>query len=176
MISPSSLEKLDFKSIIAKSKDDWQDNTEHIRKLKHSDSIAKDVLTWMQILKTTSDPLEQENQAKQQCSFLASYYPDIFQKLVKHELHIGVFAKIVQHLAMIEKGEVNQMEGSIKVGELLKTLYIDSAIRHGETLDKQYSGNGNGNGDGTESTTTTTRTCQSISWKDYKLGGTNGSP
>jgi len=41
-------------------------------------------------------------------------------------------------LKMIEDGKVDQHEGSVMFGKVLKELYVDSAIKHGENLDKQY--------------------------------------
>ena len=41
-------------------------------------------------------------------------------------------------LKMIEDKKVDQHEGSVMFGKVLKELYIDSAIRHGENLDKEH--------------------------------------
>jgi hypothetical protein len=39
---------------------------------------------------------------------------------------------------MIEEEKVDQHEGSVLVGKLLKELYIDSALKTSENLDKIY--------------------------------------
>ena len=39
-------------------------------------------------------------------------------------------------LNMIEDGKVDQHEGSVMVGKLLKELYVDSALKRSENLDK----------------------------------------
>jgi hypothetical protein len=41
---------------------------------------------------------------------------------------------------MIEDGEADQHEGSAMVGKILKEMYIDSAVRHGDNLDKEHEG------------------------------------
>ena len=41
----------------------------------------------------------------------------------------------------IEDGAEDQHSGSYKVGELLKQLYIDRAVKRGEKLDKQFDEN-----------------------------------
>ena len=41
-------------------------------------------------------------------------------------------------LERIEKGELDQHEGSFIVGTLLKELYVDSALKRGEKLDKEH--------------------------------------
>jgi len=37
-------------------------------------------------------------------------------------------------LGKIEEGKVDQMKGSIEVGELLKKMYIDSALKTGDRI------------------------------------------
>ena len=41
-------------------------------------------------------------------------------------------------LERIENGELDQHQGSFVVGTILKELYIDSALKRGEKLDKEY--------------------------------------
>jgi hypothetical protein len=42
----------------------------------------------------------------------------------------------VRVLEMIEDGKVDQSEGSVIVGKFLKELYVDSALRRADNLDK----------------------------------------
>jgi hypothetical protein len=46
--------------------------------------------------------------------------------------------KFLNVLERIENGELDQHEGSFIVGTILKELYIDSALKRGEKLDKEY--------------------------------------
>ena len=62
---------------------------------------------------------------------------DIFNKIRKDEIDIGILNQFLDVLRKIEDGELDQHEGSFLVGTLLKTLYVDSAIRKGEKLDEQ---------------------------------------
>ena len=39
---------------------------------------------------------------------------------------------------MIEYEKVDQSEGSVMVGKLLKELYVDSALKRSEKLDKEH--------------------------------------
>ena len=41
-------------------------------------------------------------------------------------------------LKQIEDGKVDQHEGSFSVGKLLKEIYIDSALKTSENLDKEH--------------------------------------
>jgi hypothetical protein len=66
--------------------------------------------------------------------------------------------KLLIVLKLIEDGKVDQHEGSVMVGRYLKELYIDSAIKHGENLDKQYD---------SESKPEKIEG-KKISWKEYK--------
>jgi hypothetical protein len=45
--------------------------------------------------------------------------------------------QVLYILKMIEEQKVDQHEGSVLVGKLLKQLYIDSALKRGENLDKE---------------------------------------
>ena len=52
---------------------------------------------------------------------------------------------------------MNQHEGSVMVGKVLKELYVDSALKRGENLDKQY-----------DTTPVETSDSRNISWRQYK--------
>jgi hypothetical protein len=64
-------------------------------------------------------------------------YTDLFHKLVKDELNLVIMVKLIRILELIEQGQVDQNEGSVMVGKILKELYVDSAVRLGDNLDKQ---------------------------------------
>jgi hypothetical protein len=133
----TSQEKLDLQRLLANAQD-WEDNTETIRTLQHSERIAQDVLSWLTITSQTSDIETCQHLARNQCTFLATTYPDIFQKMITNVLDMTIFSQFVHYLQMIEQGKVNQAECSAMIGKLLQQLYLDSAIRHGEKLDEQY--------------------------------------
>jgi hypothetical protein len=87
-------------------------------------------------------------------------YTDIFNKQLKDELNLGIMIRLIQVLQMIEEGKVDQHEGSVIVGKYLKELYVDSALRRADNLDKQY-------GEGSEDSEPQAEP-KKISWKEYK--------
>ena len=70
--------------------------------------------------------------------FLFNNYTDIFNKVLKDELNLEIMTKLLHVLKMIEDGKVDQHEGSALVGQILKELYVDSALKRSENLDKEY--------------------------------------
>ena len=139
------------------SQNDWQDNTDQIRRLKHSKLLAQDILKLMQYMQV----FRNDEEARQTCPFLSENYPDLFLKIVHKEIDLTILAKILQYLEMIEDGKVDQMEGSVLVGKLLGSLYLDSAIRHGEKLDELYAAE-------TTNSSTTIINCKDVSWSQFK--------
>jgi hypothetical protein len=155
-------EKLDLKKLMD-NKDDYEDNTEDIRRVKHSIIIRDNILA-IETLKTNlknqgETDIEIIKKASQDVApFLYSGYRDIFNKVVSDEIDLGIMSQILTVLKTIEDGKINQEEGSVMVGKLLKTLYIDSAMKHGDNLDKKYEGD----------KPPPLTTGLSLSWKDYK--------
>ena len=133
-------ESLNLNKLIRES-EDFVDNTEHIRKVKHSVKIRDDIQI-IEDLKRTKEPtiLPEEFLILCQTSapFLHFHYTDIFNKVVKDEINLDIMYKFLLVLKMIEDGKLNQEEGSVAIGKLLKEMYVDSALRRSENLDKQY--------------------------------------
>ena len=48
---------------------------------------------------------------------------------MKNELNLQILNKFLVILSCIEEGKIDQHEGSVQVGNILKELYIDSAIK-----------------------------------------------
>jgi hypothetical protein len=76
---------------------------------------------------------------------------------LKDEIDLLIMTKMLTILKLIEDSKVDQHEGSAMFGKVLKELYIDSAIKHGENLDKQY-----------ETETIPKIEGKKISWSQYK--------
>ena len=53
-------------------------------------------------------------------------------------MNIDELDKFISVLEEIETGSIDQHEGSVKVGTILKEIYIDSALKESENLDKKY--------------------------------------
>lgn len=111
-----------------------EDNTTKIQALKHSIPMEQDIRTYVQ-LRLKQEDLRQRNfdlfktMCQNKCAFLFKNYTHIFNKLVNDELDLNILHKFIGVLREIESGSINQHEGSIKVGTILKELYIDSAIK-----------------------------------------------
>jgi len=153
-------ESLDLKRLINETQ--CENNTENIRKLKHSVLINNDIRNLENLKKTNvslrkSNPDEFNEVCQKECNFLFNHYTDIFNKIIKDEIDLRIMTKLLICLKLIEDGNVDQHEGSVMVGKILKELYIDSAIKRGENLDKER-----------EAERVEPNTGKKMSWKDFK--------
>jgi len=117
-----------------------EDVTEEIRSKRHSDLIRRDVIKMIEIKKKYSrieNTQSFEAMLIKNCSFLFMNYTDIFNKLKKDELDLNILGKFLDILKKIEEGSLNQHEGAYEVGKLLKAMYIDSALKKSEKIDKK---------------------------------------
>jgi hypothetical protein len=114
-----------------------EDQTELIRNLKHSQILRTDVNN-MIMLKSKYRGNDEKiyNESINECNFLFTYYTDIFNKIRKDEIDIGILNKFIDVLKRIEDRELDQHEGSFAIGTLLKELYIDSALKKADKLDE----------------------------------------
>lgn len=134
-------ERLNLKKMLAQSQE-YVDHTEDIRKLKHS-GLLLDGMRDIEKLKRSNSTLRAEDPAafetlcRNAAHTMYSLYTDLFHKLVKDELNLVIMVKLIRILELIEQGQVDQNEGSVMVGKILKELYVDSAVRLGDKLDKE---------------------------------------
>ena len=114
-----------------------EDQTELIRNLKHS-LILRNEINNMILIKSKYNGNDEQiyNECINECNFLFTYYTDIFNKVRKDEIDIGILNKFLDVLKQIEDSELDQHEGSFAIGTLLKELYIDSALKKAEKLDE----------------------------------------
>ena len=120
---------LKFNELLKES--DASDNTEKIRKLKHS-SIIKEQVSIMLDIKKRYKRLDQNTIYKmidKQCNWLFTHYFNLFNKLKKDELDIQILGEFINSLKAVEDGKMDQHEASVRVGQILKKLYIDSALK-----------------------------------------------
>jgi hypothetical protein len=151
-------ERLNLKKLIDES--DCENNSENIRKLRHSKSIRDDVRK-IDTLKNTHASLKPEefsDLCQKECPFLFNNYTDIFNKMVKNELDLTIMTKLLTILKLIEDNKVDQHEGSVMVGKILKELYIDSAVKRADNINKEY-----------EADKVELVESKKISWKEFKL-------
>ena len=73
-----------------------------------------------------------------ECNFLFTNYTDIYNRVKNDEIDISLLFTFLEILSKIENEELDQHEGSFFIGKLLKEIYVDSALRKSEKLDKLY--------------------------------------
>ena len=116
---------------------EFKDNSDEIKRNKHSIKIQQDINTYLS-LKRTYSRLQQSNSKlfKQkiinQCNFLYTNYKNIFNKLVNNELDINILNKFIYFLKQIEDGNMDQNTASYEIGKLLKSHYIDKEINNND--------------------------------------------
>lgn len=121
---------------------DVVDQTDNIRKLKHSEDIKRDIIR-INVLHEKEKELKINNKKefddllRRECSFLYNNYTDIFNKLKNEEINVQLLLLFVQKLAAIENGESNQHNASYDIGQILKQIYIDSALKRTEKNEKE---------------------------------------
>ena len=151
-------ERLNLKKMINES--ECGDNTDNIRRLKHSVLMRDDIRKLDTLKNTHNDMKINDNDnfvllCQNECNFLYTNYTDIFNKLVKDELDLTIMTKLLTVLKLIEDSKVDQHEGSVMVGKVLKELYVDSATKRLDNLDKEHDKEPMSEG-------------KAISWKQFK--------
>jgi hypothetical protein len=115
-----------------------EDQTELIRNLKHSTILRNEVNTMIMTKARYRDDPERINmECMNECSFLFTYYTEIFNKIKKDEIDVSILNKFIDVLKEIEDGTLDQHSGSFMVGTLLKELYIDSALKKANKLEEE---------------------------------------
>ena len=107
------------------------DNTIKIRQLKHSDKIREQVTLMMEI-KKKYPKLKKETKDRMiesKCMWLWENYMNIYNKLKKDQLNLSILHNFLSTLKQIEEGELDQHDASVKIGKILKELYVDSAMQ-----------------------------------------------
>ena len=150
-------ERLNLKKMINES--DCDDNTDNIRRLKHS-VLMRDDIRKLDTLKNTHTDMKNDDfiiLCQNECKFLYANYTDIFNKLVNDELDLTIMTKLLTVLKLIEDSKVDQHEGSVMVGKILKELYVDSATKRLDNIDTKNADNNEPMSVG-----------KAVSWKQFK--------
>lgn len=136
-----------------------EDQTGLIRDLKHSHILRENINNLVLLkAKYPDDPDTLNLEAMSECNFLFTYYTDIYNKVRKDEIDLKILFSFLDVLRQIEDGELDQHEGSFKVGTLLKEIYVDSALRKAAKLNE-----------GQEQSESEYKKPQvDISWRDFK--------
>jgi hypothetical protein len=119
-----------------------EDHTEVIRRVKHSSQIYVDVTTMIKLKRdygrlAKSNPKQFDAICVSRCAFLFKFYTDLFNRLKTGEIDLNLLFKMIQILRDIEDGKLDQHEGSFEVGKILKSIYVDSALKRAENLDAE---------------------------------------
>ena len=87
--------------------------------------------------KKKSNPKQFDAICVSRCAFLFKFYTDLFNRLKTGEIDLNLLFKMIQILRDIEDGKLDQHEGSFEVGKILKSIYVDSALKRAENLDAE---------------------------------------
>jgi hypothetical protein len=137
-----------------------EDQTDLIRELKHSHLLQEDINNLLMIkAKYRNDANKVNEEGMNECSFLFTYYTDIYNKVRKDEINLSILNKFLNVLRRIEDGEIDQHDGSYLVGQLLKEMYVDSALKKAGKLEEQNK---------TEDAPAPKTTSLNVSWKQFK--------
>jgi len=133
-------DKMNLKNLVSKM--GAEDNTDNIRKWRHSTKIRDDIrildtLTQEKFDLRITDPETYSKTCIDAAPFLYEHYQDLFKRMIKRELDLTIMTKLLVILRLIEDEKVDQHEGAAMFGKILKELYIDSAVKQGDNLDKE---------------------------------------
>ena len=133
--------RLNFNNMMKES--GVEDNTSKIRNLKHSSKIREQVGIMIDIRKKYNRLGKRglDKMIDSKCNWLFNNYTNIFNRLKKNELDLHILSRFLSTLKEIEDSEVDQHEGSVKVGQILKELYIDSAMKEEKKREKKENKN-----------------------------------
>ena len=159
-------QNLNLKNLVKEYK--YESTTEKIRELRHSKKIRADVTQILNLNKKYArlDPKQRRNIIEKQCAFLYKNYTNIFNKVLKGDMDMNLLHKFLIILEKIENGECDQHEASVKVGQILKEIYIDSAVREANRLDNKKNKKS-----GKKQKKLSVKKPKKISWDEFKKMG-----
>jgi hypothetical protein len=115
-----------------------EDNTDLIRQLKHSHILRDDINNLLMLkAKYMNDQEKIHLEAMAECNFLFTYYTDIYNKIRKDEIDLKILFNALDVLRDIEDGKKDMHEGAFEFGNLLKKIYVDSALKKAEKINAQ---------------------------------------
>ena len=111
----------------------------------------------------TLEPKKYEKIIVSHCNFLFTNYTNIFNRLMKDELNINILHKFIAVLRDIEDEKFDQHEASVVVGQVLKELYVDSALQREKKLNVEEK----------KRAPKYKKPANNISWAKFKTAGLN---
>lgn len=159
----NSSDKLNLQKMI--NANDVKDCTSDIREKKHSQLIKNDVNVLLLLKKkyprlAESNTNQFSNMCISKCTFLYTNYTDLFNRIKNDEINLNILDKFLTILKNIEDDKLDQHEGSFMVGNILKEMYIDCALKKSEKLDNKKKFN---------TSNVDPHNAKNISYKQYKL-------
>ena len=147
-----------------------EDNTKKIRELKHSKQLKETVIVFMNLKKKynrmlLNDKKSFEKIAMKHCRFLWVNYTNIFNRLLKDELDLRILLKFIEKLKEIEDGDIDQHEASVEIGKILKSMYVDSALKREKKFEEEEIRKGN------KKKKKEKKPVKNISWARFKSKG-----
>ena len=143
-----------------------ENNTTKIRQLKHSKKIREQITQMVEIRSKYSrvDKKLMDKMIESKCVWLYQNYSNLYVKLKKNQLNLQILNTFLNTLSEIEDGKIDQHDGSVKVGQILKQLYIDSALKNKKQMeDKEKK----------KKKKEFKKPVKKMSWKQYKLSQLN---
>ena len=116
------------------------DKTEQIRESKHSGKLRDNIISLLRIKKENQglDKANLEILVLAECHFLFYEYMELYNLLIKEDMDESILFKLLDVLKDIEDGKCDQTEGSVRVGTLLKEIYIDSKLAETKKRDELF--------------------------------------
>ena len=150
---------------LSKMSNEFVDKTEQIRESKNSGPLRENILNLLRIKKEnpTLTKAELEPLILAECHFLFYQYMELYNLLLKEDMDPAILFQLLDVLKDIEDGKCDQTEGSVRVGTLLKEIYIDHKLSETRKRDALYS-------------TPEPMQPKTIHWKDYKENKEKMSP
>jgi regulator of sigma D len=166
-------DRIDLKKLMKLGENDYVDNTDGIRRLKHSDLIVADMKKMIALKSEHAsmrerNPIEFSALCQSKCSFLYNAYTDIYNRLYKDELDVELMLEALKTLKQIEDGKINQQEGSIIMGKLFYKVFVSNAIKHEEKVNETLDSNDVVDTDVSNNPVHNMNEGIKMSWKDYK--------
>lgn len=144
-----------------------------LREYKHSAKISDDVFAMIKLKRdyarlVKSNPKQFDALCVSRCAFIFKYYTDIFNRLKSGEIDLNLLFKMIRILREIEDGKLDQHEGSFEVGKILKSIYVDSALKRSENLDAEQAAKEKRSATKTQKTSRPAIPEKKLTWADFK--------
>lgn len=115
-----------------------EDTTTLIQTLKHSTILRENVNNLLMLKSKYADSPENLHlEGMVECNFLFTYYTDIYNKIRKDEIDLKILFNALDVLRDIEDNKLDQHEGAFEFGNLLKKIYVDSALKKAEKINAE---------------------------------------